>query len=159
VARTFKGKRFFKAGSAKLENKGNSPVKIRHSSKSNRQIFILAILLAQIKSSVMEQIKNSKNLILGIFLIAVGAVFLMSNLDLLSLHPALFSWKTFLIGLGVVFFITDKNKSSGIIVAAIGTYFILPDLFQVNLHQGKLFWPFIIIVIGLVTVFSRNKKI
>jgi hypothetical protein len=142
-----------------LENKGNSPVKIRHSSKSNSQSFIMAILLTQIKYSVMEQIKNSKNLILGIFLIAVGAVFLMSNLDLLSLHPALFSWKSFLIGLGVVFFITDKNKSSGIIVAAIGTYFILPDLFQVNLHQGKLFWPFIIIVIGLVTVFSRNKKI
>lgn len=107
----------------------------------------------------MEQIKKSKNLILGIFLIAVGAIFLMSNMDLLSLHPALFSWKTFLIGLGVVLFITDKNKSSGIIVAAIGTYFLLPDLFQVNLHQGRLFWPFILIVIGLVTIFSRNNRI
>jgi hypothetical protein len=119
----------------------------------------MAIFLTQNKFSDMEKIKKSKNLILGIFLIAVGAIFLMSNMDLLPLHPALFSWKTLLIGLGIVLFITDKNKSSGIIVAAIGTYFLLPDLFHVNLHQGKLFWPFIIIVIGLITIFSRNNKI
>jgi hypothetical protein len=105
----------------------------------------------------MNTLKQHKNLILGIFLIFVGAIFLMDNLELISLHPALFSWKTFLIGLGIVFFITDKNKSSGIIVTAIGAYFIIPDLFHVNMHQGKIFWPFILIVIGLIIIFSKKN--
>lgn len=105
----------------------------------------------------METIKRSKSLILGIFLILVGTLFLLNNLDLLLLNPALFSWKTFLIGLGIVLFITEKNKTSGIIIAALGTYFLIPDLFQVNMNRGKLFWPFIIIVIGLVTLFSRKQ--
>ncbi len=106
----------------------------------------------------MEQMKKSKNLVLGIFLIAVGAIFLLGNMELVELHPAFFSWKAFLIGLGIVLFITDKNKSSGIIVAAIGTYFLLPDILNVNLRQGSLFWPFILIVLGLIIMFSGKQK-
>ncbi len=106
----------------------------------------------------MEKIKKSKNLILGIFLILVGAIFLLSNLEILLVHPDLFSWKTLLIGLGVVFFVTEKNKTAGIIIASIGVYFLIPDLVNVNLNHGKLFWPFAIIVVGLVTIFSRNNN-
>jgi uncharacterized membrane protein (UPF0136 family) len=107
----------------------------------------------------MEHKKRWNHLLLGIFLMLVGGFLLVSQLYHLPLHPALFSWKSFLIGLGVVLILTEKNPTSGIIVAAIGTYFLLPDLVATHLNQGRIFWPFILIVIGLVTIFSKKDKL
>lgn len=107
----------------------------------------------------MEHKRRSNHLLLGIFLMLLGGFLLVGHLYHLPIHPALFSWKSFLIGLGIVLILTDKNPVSGIIVAAIGTYFLLPDLVPIHLNQGRIFWPFILIVIGLVTIFSKKEKL
>ncbi len=120
--------------------------------------------MSQKKSQKSPHTSNSRSGMLGMILIALGALFLLDNLDLIPYEISyyLFNWKGIMLMIGVIFLSTKENKSPGIIMMAVGGFFILSDVlsYEFDWHwydTRKLFWPVILIVIGLV-ILSRKSK-
>lgn len=105
--------------------------------------------------------KSNNHLIGGIVVLTIGLVFLLRNFDILSpeLKYYIFSWKTLLIGVGILNLTLSKNKVAGIILIAIGTFFWLPNIFDLSIRAGQLFWPVVIIIIGLFLLFKKPNQI
>jgi len=101
--------------------------------------------------------KNGKHLIGGIVVLTVGVLFLFRNFDILGpeLSHYLFSWKTLLIGIGILNLALANNKVGGIILIAIGTFFWMPEVFDLSVRAGQLFWPVVIIIIGISLLFKK----
>jgi predicted membrane protein len=101
--------------------------------------------------------KSNGHLIGGVVVLTVGLVFLLKNMNFLSpeLHYYIFSWKTLLIGIGILNLTLARNNVAGIILIAIGTFFWLPDWFDLSLRAGQLFWPVVIIIVGIALLFKR----
>jgi hypothetical protein len=101
---------------------------------------------------------KKSNLIFGIFLVAVGLILLLNNLGIMpGLVPDyIFTWKTLLLSLGIIFVITEKEKTAGIVLIAIGFYFLIPDIWGINPGEAGLFWPILFLVIGLSVLLSRR---
>jgi len=98
---------------------------------------------------------KQKRALLGIILVAIGAVILLDRMDILpdSLWW-LFRWYTILIVIGVYNLLTGK-RSTGIILSAIGGVFLLENLGYYNLNWSYI-WPVALIGLGLLFIF-RNK--
>jgi len=94
-------------------------------------------------------------ILIGIFLFALGILFLLSNLDMLdpSIPRFLFSWEVILIIIGV-FILIKSNDIAGYILIAIGSIFLMSRHY--NFHAWD-FWPVILIVVGAYILLSRNK--
>ncbi len=104
--------------------------------------------------------KNIKsNLIFGLFLIFVGVALLLNNLEIIPvmLPEYIFSWKTLLVALGVIFVITEREKTAGIVLGAIGFYFLIPDIWNINPREAGLFWPILFVAVGLSILFSKKS--
>lgn len=101
--------------------------------------------------------KTNGHLIGGVVVLTVGLVFLLKNFNILSPEAThyLFSWKTLLIGIGILNLTLARNHVAGIILIAIGTFFWLPDWFDLSIRAGQLFWPVVIIIVGLVLLLKR----
>jgi len=101
--------------------------------------------------------KTNGHLIGGVILLSIGLFFLLKNFNVLSPEVTyyLFSWKTLLIGIGIVNIALARNHVAGIILIAIGTFFWLPDWFDLSIRAGQLFWPVVIIIIGLVLLLKK----
>ncbi len=99
----------------------------------------------------MEQ--SQRRLVLGVFLIGIGVLFLLRNLDIIDLPHYFYSWQMLLIGLGAFNFLTG-NRSAGFILAGIGTVFLMPDIIHFNFRE---LWPIILIIIG-ISFFFRNRN-
>jgi predicted membrane protein len=101
--------------------------------------------------------KTNGHLIGGVIVLSIGLFFLLKNFNVLSPEVTyyLFSWKTLLIGIGLVNIALARNHVAGIILIAIGTFFWLPDWFDLSIRAGQLFWPVVIIIVGLVLLFKR----
>lgn len=99
-----------------------------------------------------------KHLIGGIIILIIGVLFLFKNFDILSpdLMYYIFSWKTLLIGIGVLNLLLSNNRVGGIILIAIGTFFWLPDIFDLSVRAGQLFWPVVLIIIGVSLLLKKN---
>lgn len=101
--------------------------------------------------------RTNGHLIAGVVVLTVGLVFLLKNFHILSpeISYYLFSWKTLLIGIGILNLTLARNHVAGIILIAIGTFFWLPDWFDLSIRAGQLFWPIVIIIIGLVLLLKK----
>jgi len=101
--------------------------------------------------------KNGKHLIGGIVVLTVGVLFLFRNFDILGpeLSHYIFSWKTLLIGIGILNLALANNRVGGVVLIAIGTFFWLPDIFDLSVRASQLFWPVVIIIIGMMLLFKR----
>jgi len=104
--------------------------------------------------------KSNGHLIGGVVVLTIGLLFLLKNMDFLSpeLHHYIFSWKTLLIGIGILNLTLARNNVAGIILIAIGTFFWLPDWFDLSLRAGQLFWPVVIIIVGIALLFKRPNN-
>lgn len=102
---------------------------------------------------------NDKRFWLGLILVAIGGVWLLDNLDIIPYYipQYFFSWKTFLIALGLYFVIGRKKPEPGIIMIAVGSIFLLQDigLFYVR-NIWHIFWPAILMVIGISLIMRRS---
>jgi hypothetical protein len=106
----------------------------------------------------MDGKRRKSHLAIGILLVIVGFVLLLNNLGIMpvTLPHYFFSWKTLLVALGIVFAITEKDKTAGIVLIAIGFYFLIPDIWGINPHEAGLFWPALFLVIGLSILLSKK---
>ena len=91
---------------------------------------------------------TTARLLAGFVLIVLGGLFLLDNYGIIyfSLPDFLFHWEYILIGIGIFFLSTSRNKTVGVILIAVGLF---------NLFPG--FWPLVLVGLGIYIILKRNK--
>jgi len=105
----------------------------------------------------MSNASASRNLWFALILIAVGALFLLDNLNLYDFHLPwwVFSWKTILILIGAA--MLGSGRKSGLVLLIIGGAFLLPDIFDfIPRLYLRTWWPLILILLGIVILVRRS---
>ncbi len=98
------------------------------------------------------QHKNNKNIVLGTIVLLIGGLLLLKNLGMLdfSLSYYLFTWKTFLIILGLVFMASPRHFYGGVILAGLGLIIWMPAIFNYQFSLTQIFWPAVLVLVGAV---------
>jgi predicted membrane protein len=102
---------------------------------------------------------SNRRAILGIFFIAVGALWILERLDLIPSfwNDILISWQMLLIGIGI-FSVIGGNKTTGTILIVLGGFFLLPEVAHIPYELRRIGWPMIIIGIGVVLLLNQSGK-
>ncbi|NOX84508.1 MAG: hypothetical protein GXO86_00855 [Chlorobi bacterium] len=100
------------------------------------------------------QHKNNKNIVLGTIVLLIGGLLLMKNLGMISfpLTYYLFTWKTFLILLGIVFMTSPKHFMGGVVLTGLGIIFWMPAVFNYQFSLNQIFWPSLLVLLGIVSL-------
>jgi predicted membrane protein len=106
----------------------------------------------------MPQDSNRSRMVIGLLIIAAGAMLLFRNLNVIPPYfNFLFSWKMILVIVGLIVFLNSTNKTSGIILMVVGGIFLIPDLLGVPyFHSWKVVLPVMLIVVGLLILLRKN---
>jgi len=104
--------------------------------------------------------KKNNHLVGGIVVLAAGILLLSRNLHIITpeLSHYIFSWKTLLIGIGLINLLFADNKIGGVILIAIGSFFWMPEIFDLSVRVSQVFWPSIIILVGLMLLFKKPGR-
>lgn len=110
----------------------------------------------------MRKLKISSRFVFGIFIVLIGAILLLSNLDLFEVDLSIGTfWPMILIVIGVVKLINyDESTFAGVILLTLGGYFQLRNLdveFIQDISLGSIIIPTIVILIGLSMLLDRDK--
>jgi len=102
---------------------------------------------------------SNRRAILGIFLIAIGALWILERLDLIPSfwNDILISWQMLLVGIGI-FSIIGGNKTTGTILIVIGTVFLIPEVTHIPYEVRRIGWPLIIVGVGVVLLVTQTGK-
>jgi predicted membrane protein len=105
----------------------------------------------------MEKSHRRGRLIGGLFIVAAGLLFLGREMGA-QLPYWLFSWKTFLIALGLYIGVKHNFRHRGwIVLVLIGSAFIVSDLYP-ELSIKAYLWPVVLIIVGLFMIFRPSKR-
>ena len=106
-----------------------------------------------------KHIAPNKRIYFGIFLIALGAFWIMERLNIIPdfWDDVLISWQMLLIGIGI-FSIIGGNKTSGTILIVIGGFFLVPEIVTIPYELRRIGWPLLIIGIGVVLLITHGRK-
>lgn len=106
-----------------------------------------------------KHIASNKRIYFGIFLIALGAFWILERLNLIPSfwNDILISWQMLLIGIGV-FSIIGGNKTSGTILIVIGGFFLISEIAFIPYGLERIGWPLFIIGIGVVLLVTHGRK-
>lgn len=101
---------------------------------------------------------RANHLYLGLVLIAVGAVWLLYNFDLVGYRffDHFFSWETLLIVIGG-YLLAQKRWVGGAIVAGVGAFFLLTDLLHLCIPFDKVILPALCILGGLAVILTKKR--
>ena len=99
-----------------------------------------------------------RRLVAGLLLIAAGGLILLEKTDLLSFDIShyIFSWKTLLIGIGLITITNPEKKVTGYILMGLGLLFWLPELMDNDITLSMVFWPSVLIGIGVLVLTRKN---
>jgi len=102
---------------------------------------------------------SNRRAVLGIFLIAVGALWILERLDLIPSfwNDILISWQMLLIGIGV-FSIISGNRTTGTVLIVIGGFFLIPEVAHIPYELRRVAWPMLIIGVGIVMLVTQSGK-
>jgi predicted membrane protein len=102
------------------------------------------------------QTNSTTQVIIGLFVIAVGLLFLLDNLGLVDLDFRLHVWPTGMIFFGILKLMQTRTRSGMIVGGAlvtIGSLVLLKETGLISISWGTL-WPVLLIAVGLVVVFK-----
>lgn len=107
----------------------------------------------------MEHKSADRKLIIAIILMLAGGLLLLDTFDItqLPIKHYIFSWKTLLIGIGVVILATKERATAGFVLIGLGIIFWLPSLLNYSISLGQVFWPAILIGVGVVIITRRGN--
>jgi len=96
---------------------------------------------------------TNRRIVLAGFLIILGIVLLLRNLDLLPWLPDyIFSWPMLFVLIGTYILLTKQRILPSLIFIGIGLYFLLPDMVGIYISHLWMLWPLILIAIGISLV-------
>ena len=100
----------------------------------------------------MENNRNTKRAILGVIVLALGALLLLDNFNIIDfpIRHYILSWKTLLIVIGIAMLASGKKNTGGIVLIGLGLVFWLPAIFDYQFTIKQIFWPSILIIVGFV---------
>jgi len=106
----------------------------------------------------MENKTTDRKLIIGIILMLAGGLLLLDtfNITELPIKHYIFSWKTLLVGIGVVLLATKEKASTGFILIGLGLVFWLPSLLNYSISLSQIALPSILIGIGILVITKRG---
>lgn len=106
-----------------------------------------------------NRVSENKRVYLGVFLIAIGGLWILERLDLIPdiWEDIFISWQMLLIGIGV-FSLIGGNKTTGTILIIIGGFFLIDDIFLIPRELRQIGWPLVIIGIGVVILITHGRK-
>jgi predicted membrane protein len=106
-----------------------------------------------------NRVSENKRVYLGVFLIAIGGLWILERLDLIPdiWEDIFISWQMLLIGIGV-FSLIGGNKTTGTILIIIGGFFLIDDIFFIPRELRQIGWPLVIIGIGVVILVTHGRK-
>ena len=104
--------------------------------------------------------KSLTRTIIGLLIVAVGASFLLTNLNILPFDVGIAQWwPLFIVAGGVVILLSDvRNYLWALLVIGLGVLFQLKQFGIVDVNPWQLFWPAIIIVLGVSVMTSRGSS-
>ena len=104
--------------------------------------------------------KSLTRTIIGLLIVAVGASFLLTNLNILPFDVGIAQWwPLFIVAGGVVMLLSDvRNYLWALLVIGLGVLFQLKQFGIVDVNPLQLFWPAIIIVPGVSVMTSRGSS-
>lgn len=93
---------------------------------------------------------------LGIFLVILGAYFLLRNFDLIPYYiPSyLFGWEAVFVIIGGSMIVTGRKE--GFVFLTIGTFFLLDEIFYLPEFRFRDWWPLILVAIGVSIIMRRR---
>ena len=102
--------------------------------------------------------KMSSSFWVGAIILAIGSLLLLDRLDLLYFPGWLFSWKTFLIGLGLIIGINKKFEGIGwLVMILIGGFFLIDDIPGIPYDIDRYAFPVGVIIVG-VFILGRSIR-
>ena len=104
--------------------------------------------------------KSLTRTIIGLLIVAVGASFLVTNLNILPFDVGIAQWwPLFIVAGGVVMLLSDvRNYLWALLVIGLGVLLQLKQFGIVDVNPLQLFWPAIIIVLGVSVMTSRGSS-
>ncbi len=104
--------------------------------------------------------KSLTRTIIGLLIVAVGASFLLTNLNILPFDVGIAQWwPLFIVAGGVVMLLSDvRNYLWALLVIGLGVLFQLKQFGIVDVNPWQLFWPAIIIVLCVSVMTSRGSS-
>ena len=104
--------------------------------------------------------KSLTRTIIGLLIVAVGASFLLTNLNILPFDVGIAQWwPLFIVAGGVIMVLSDvRNYLWALLVIGLGVLFQLKQFGIVDVNPWQLFWPAIIIVLGVSVMTSRGSS-
>jgi predicted membrane protein len=104
-----------------------------------------------------EQSQRRGKVVGGILVVAAGSLFLAKELGA-DIPHWLFSWKTFLIALGIITGVKHNFRNAWwFFLVAIGGIFLLGDFYPM-MNIKPFIWPVLIILFGLMMIFKPRRK-
>lgn len=101
--------------------------------------------------------KSNRRAILGVFLVVIGSLLLLDNLNILpDLPRQLFSFPVLLIAIGL-FNLFTGNRGAAIILLVLGAFFYIEKFtyLQIDIHT---WWPAILVIIGLAFILRKRAE-
>jgi len=95
----------------------------------------------------MDNKKVGPKYIVGLVIILIGALLLFRNLEFIdfAIPQIIFSWQVILISIGLILFISAKNKSTGLVLMIVGILGLIPE-----------YWAIALILLGLYIIFRKS---
>lgn len=106
-----------------------------------------------------NRVSENKRFYFGIFLIALGGLWILERLNLIPdvWENIFISWQMLLIGIGV-FSLIGGNKTTGVILILIGGFFLVDEVYSIPREIRQIGWPVLIIGVGVVLLVTHGRK-
>jgi len=106
----------------------------------------------------MENKSNDRKLIVGILLMLAGGLLLLDTFDITQfpIRHYIFSWRTLLIGIGIILLATKEKATAGYIMIGLGTFFWLTTILNYSVSFSQIVLPAVLIGVGIMVITRRG---
>lgn len=106
----------------------------------------------------METKNTNPKTTAGIIVLVIGIALLLNNFDWVQfpIKHYIFSWKTLLIGIGIILIAAREKYVGGAFMIGLGLIFWSPEIFNYQFTLHQIFWPALLIVLGTVLLLKAT---
>lgn len=119
----------------------------------------MEVINKQDRNNASPQQPRAQHIYLGIALIAVGAIWMLYNFDVIGYRffDIFFSWEMLLLVIGG-YLLSLKKWAAGGILVAVGAFFMATNLLGIHIPFDKVVLPLLCIVAGLAVILTRKYR-